>query len=190
MTTVKKKSGKKVSGKIQKGAQGTPGTGKKEGRPTVYDPVFSPKLARWICRDKNYTKDDDLAEALGISVSTLKNWRKKYPEFLAAIKEGKEQVDRQVEDALLKVCLGYDYEKEELEVHVTDRGEYQKKKTTTMHVSPDPTAIIFWLCNRKKGDWRRNAVVELDFEKGKAEVNELFERMKKEGLKSAATSTG
>jgi hypothetical protein len=163
---------------------------KKEGRPTVYDPVFSPKLARWICRDKNYTKDGDLAEALGISVSTLKNWRKKYPEFLAAIKEGKDEVDRQVEDALLKTCLGYDYEREEIEVHTSDRGgEYQKKKTVTMHVSPDPTAIIFWLCNRKKDTWKRNAVVELDFDKGKAEINELFDKMKKEG-KGAATATG
>lgn len=162
-------------------------TQEREGRPTAYDPKFTPQLARWICRDKNYTKDPDLADALGIAVSTLKNWKNKYPDFLAAIKEGKEQVDRQVEDALLKTCLGYDYEKEEIEVHTSDRGgEYQKKKTTTMHVSPDPTAIIFWLTNRKRDTWKRNAVVELDFEKGKAEINDLFDKMKKEGKLAAA----
>jgi hypothetical protein len=154
---------------------------KKEGRPTVYDPVFSPKLAKWICRDKNFTEDKDLAEALGIHPATLYRWKQKYPEFREAIKTGKDEVDRQVEDALLKTCLGYDYEKEEVEVHVTDRSEYQKKKTTTMHVSPDPTAIIFWLTNRKRDTWKRNAVVELDFDKGKAEINELFNKMKKEG---------
>jgi hypothetical protein len=160
---------------------------KKEGRPTVYDPKFTPQLARWICRDKNYTKDENIAEALGIAISTLKNWKKKYPEFLAAIKTGKDAVDREVEDALLKVCLGYDYEREEIEVHTSDKGgEYQKKKTTTMHVPPDPTGIIFWLTNRKREVWRRNAVVELDFEKGKAEINELFDRMKKEGKVAAA----
>lgn len=154
---------------------------KRAGQPTKYDEKYTPQLAKWICRDKNFSKDEDLAEALHISVSTLKNWKNAHPEFLAAIKTGKDEVDRQVEDALLKTCLGYDYEKEELEVHVTDRGEYQKKKTTTMHVSPDPTAIIFWLTNRKRDTWKRNAVVELDFEKGKAEINELFDKMKKEG---------
>jgi hypothetical protein len=154
---------------------------KPRGQPTKYDEKYTPQLAKWICRDKNFSKDEDLAEALNIAVSTLNNWKKAHPEFLEAIKTGKDEVDRQVEDALLKTCLGYDYEKEELEVHVTDRGEYQKKKTTTMHVSPDPTAIIFWLTNRKRDSWKRNAVVELDFEKGKAEINELFDKMKKEG---------
>jgi hypothetical protein len=154
---------------------------KPRGQPTKYDEKYTPQLAKWICRDKNFTKDEDLAEALHISVPTLKNWKKAHPEFLSSVKEGKEQVDRQVEDALLKTCLGYDYEKEEIEVHINGEREYQKKKTTTMHVSPDPTAIIFWLCNRKRDTWRRNAVVEFDFEKGKAEVNELFERMKREG---------
>jgi transcriptional regulator with XRE-family HTH domain len=159
------------------------------GQPTKYNDKFTPQLAKWICRDKNFTKDEDLAKALSISISTLKNWKKDHPEFLAAIKEGKNEIDRKVEDALLKICLGYDYEREEIEVHTSDRGEYQKKKTVTMHVSPDPTSIIFWLCNRKKDLWRRNATIELDFDKGKAEINELFERMKKEGKKIAPTTT-
>ena len=44
----------------------------------------------------------DVAQRIGISNAQLTKWRNAYPEFRDAIKKGREIVDYQVENALLK----------------------------------------------------------------------------------------
>lgn len=53
--------------------------------------------------------DEQIAENIGITAATLYDWKKKFFEFSEALKKGKEVVDRQVENALLKRALGYSY---------------------------------------------------------------------------------
>lgn len=70
---------------------------------------------------------------------------------IGRLKKGKEVIDRQVENALLKRALGYEYkeikEKEEA-------GVITERTTTIKQVIPDTTAQIFWLKNRKPDKWR------------------------------------
>ena len=49
----------------------------------------------------------DVANKIGIGISTLKTWRIKYPEIDEALKKGREIIDYKVENALLKSALGY-----------------------------------------------------------------------------------
>ena len=95
--------------------------------------------------------DEQIASNMGVSRSTLNSWKDKYPDILDALKKGKEIVDRQVENALLKRALGYEYEeiKEKYEF-----GELSERTVTKKQVVPDTTAQIFWLKNRKPKDWR------------------------------------
>ena len=95
--------------------------------------------------------DEQIAGNMGVSRSTLNSWKDKYPDILDALKKGKEIVDRQVENALLKRALGYEYEeiKEKYEF-----GELSERTITKKQVAPDTTAQIFWLKNRKPKDWR------------------------------------
>ena len=89
--------------------------------------------------------DEQLAEKIGVSTSTLYDWKAKYSEISEALKKGKEVVDIQVENALLKRALGYEYTEERIEVSEKDgRKVIQTVKT----VLPDTTAQIFWLKNR------------------------------------------
>lgn len=53
--------------------------------------------------------DEQIAKNIGISRSTLSVWKTKYPDISDALKKGKEVVDREVENALLKRALGYRY---------------------------------------------------------------------------------
>ena len=46
---------------------------------------------------------------MGIACSTLYVWKNDHPEIAEALKKGKEVVDLEVENALLKKALGYDY---------------------------------------------------------------------------------
>jgi hypothetical protein len=154
------------------------------GAPSKYKGADTVQLAGWFARDG--VPFEKIAERLGIRRSTFNEWLKKYPELSDAIKISKERARFTVEDSLYKRANGYEYEKTETEVQKVGGKDVVKKKVVTMHVPGDVTAQIFYL----KTQWKdKYGEVILDFDKGKAEINELFERMKREGG-IAATSTG
>ena len=95
--------------------------------------------------------DEQIAQNIGIRAATLYEWKKRFPQFSEALKRGKEVVDRQVENALLKRALGYEYEeiKEKFE-----GGVLTERTVTKKEVVADTTAQIFWLKNRKPDTWR------------------------------------
>lgn len=69
--------------------------------------------------------NEQIAQNLGINPDTLYKYQKTYPEFSEALKKGKEIVDYEVENALLKNAL-----------------------------EGNTTAQIYWLNNRKPDKWR------------------------------------
>ena len=103
--------------------------------------------------------EEQIAENMGISRSTLSEWKNLYSDISDTLKKGKEVIDRQVENALLKRALGYEYEEisEKYEL-----GILTERKVTKKQVVPDTTAQIFWLKNRKPKDWRDNPVYNAD----------------------------
>ncbi|QJU14795.1 helix-turn-helix domain-containing protein [Blautia pseudococcoides] len=101
--------------------------------------------------------DEQISNNIGISRSTLAEWKKKYEDISDTLKKGKEVVDIQVENALLKRALGYSYEevtKEICENPETGNLEMKITKKVKKEVVPDTTAQIFWLKNRKPDVWR------------------------------------
>lgn len=119
------------------------------------------KINEWLEKDKlillegwarDGLTDEQIAKNMGIVPSTLYEWKKKSKEFSETLKKGKEVVDFEVENALLKRALGYEYEEETYE-----NGILIKK--VKKQVAPDTTAMIFWLKNRKKTQWREKVEV-------------------------------
>lgn len=53
--------------------------------------------------------DEQIAHNMGVSRSTLNDWKTKYPDISDTLKKGKEVVNIEVENALLKRALGYEY---------------------------------------------------------------------------------
>ena len=76
--------------------------------------------------------DEQISHNMGINTCTLYEWKKKYSNISEALKRGKEVVDYQVENALLKKAL---------------KG--------------DTTAQIFWLKNRRPDKWRDKQNIEI-----------------------------
>lgn len=62
------------------------------------------KLRGWARRGLT---DEQIAKLITINVSTLYDWKKKYPEINKALKKGKEVIDDEVEEALIKSMLGF-----------------------------------------------------------------------------------
>ncbi len=111
--------------------------------------------------------DEQISDNIGINRATFYEWMNRFPEIRNALKKGKEPVDIQVENALLKRALGYDYEETITEVEDMGGGKTRKHvRKITKHVPGDTTAQIFWLKNRKPKQWRDrvDASVNLDTE--------------------------
>lgn len=98
---------------------------------------------------------EDIANKIGISIVTLRAWRKQYPEIDTALKAGREIVDYKVENALLKSALGYKTK----EVKVTTIIRHGKvvetiKETTDKEQAPNVSAAQCWLYNRLPKKWK------------------------------------
>lgn len=109
--------------------------------------------------------DEQIAANIGIRAGTLYDWKNRFPDFSEALKKGKEVVDRQVENALLKRALGYTYKETTREPVLnpdTGKVELTITKTVTKQVAPDTTAQIFWLKNRKPETWRDKREITTD----------------------------
>ena len=131
------------------------------------------KYAKWLLPDnllrlqawaRDGLSDEQMAHNIGITTTTLYDWKKKYPAFSEALARGKEVVDIEVENALLKRAKGYDYIETTSEL-IADKNAKNKAvmkvtKRVTRHVPPDVKAIVFWLTNRKS-EWRDKQEKEL-----------------------------
>lgn len=116
----------------------------------------------------------DIAAKIGIAPKTLVEWRKKYPEIDEAISEGKEVVDYKVENALLKVALGYTTTETKTIISPPDKDGNRRIRVekTEKEIAPNPTAIMCWLNNRKPEQWKRNRdVLQTKDEDNKITVN-------------------
>lgn len=115
----------------------------------------------------------DIANRIGIAVSTLRMWRMQYPDIDNALKKGREIIDYKVENALLKSALGYHTK----EVKVTTTIRFGKtvetiKEVTDKEQAPNVSAIQCWLYNRLPNKWKksRDQLIELDEEDTKIQV--------------------
>ena len=117
------------------------------GRPTLYQESY-PDQARKLCL-LNAT-DEDLADFFDVSVATISNWKNDHPEFLEAIKSGKDQADAHVAERLYNRAMGYSHKEDKI---FNNNGEPLIVETVK-HYPPDTTAAIFWLKNRQRDKWR------------------------------------
>lgn len=125
------------------------------GRNSKYESHVEPKLLLIEAWTRDGMIIEDMAEKLGVAVSSLYEYQKKHPEFAEALKKGREVADVMVENALFKRAMGYRYEEVTYE-------EGTETKRVTKEVVPDVTAQIFWLKNRRPLAWRDKQDIGLE----------------------------
>lgn len=118
------------------------------GRPSKYKPEYA-GMAKKLCDGRGAT-DRELADFFSVAESTLNLWKLEHAEFSEALKVGKDVADDRVERSLYQRACGSSHD----DVHISN---FQGDVTITpivKHYPPDTTAGIFWLKNRRKGQWR------------------------------------
>ena len=95
------------------------------------------KYQRWLEPDgllllegwaRDGLTDEQIAGNVGITATTLYEWKNRFPEISEALKKGKEIVDIQVENALLKRALGYEYMEERVEISEKDGRRSSRRR--------------------------------------------------------------
>lgn len=94
--------------------------------------------------------DAGVAKAVGVSIRTLYSWKESNSAFLQAVKEAKEIPDDRIESMLYLAATGYSYYEEKTLRH----GNKQVRVKVLKHRPPDVTAMIFWLKNRRRNEWK------------------------------------
>lgn len=94
--------------------------------------------------------DAEAAQIIGVSLRTFAGWKASKPEFLHAIREGREGADQQVGKKLYDKAVGYTEIREVIE---TKDGE-ERVRRKKVYIEPDQRSIEFWLTNRQKDVWK------------------------------------
>ena len=131
--------------------------------------------------------DEQIAANIGITTTTLYDWKKKYADFSDALKKGKETSDYEVENALFKSATGYEYEERKEVQEVVDGVMRKRVEVTRKQVPPNATSAIFWLKNRKPDKWRNKQEIEIsklraEIKKIEAETARIESQSDKEGV--------
>jgi hypothetical protein len=137
--------------------------------------------------------DEQIASNMGIGYSTLQTWKSKYQDIQDTLKRGKEVVDIQVENALLKRALGYSYDevtRERVLDYDQSTGQVvgshmEITKTVKKEVQGDTTAQIFWLKNRRPEQWRDKRDVSVE---GEISTNNPFKGLSTDELRKLIES--
>lgn len=176
----------------------------------VNDPDKRTLLSGWA---RKGLSDEQIAKNIGISRSTLNEWKKKYPVISDTLKKSKEIADTEVENALYLKCIGHKVQLKKTfkvrKIEYNDSGrkikeeEHLEAGEDEVYIPPDTKAIIFWLTNRAREDWKeRQNIQEEQEEAGESGVimlapadvegvQEEIERYKKQKSDlAAAAETG
>ena len=138
------------------------------GRKAKYSPERVAKICEEIAKGATFER---AAKIGGISTSTFFEWQNTKPEFSDAVKKAQANYEKWYEGeivgdckrSLLELVRGYEWTETTTETAIGKDGKetITKKKTVHKRVAPNPTAIIFALCNRDPEHWQNRVNQEL-----------------------------
>lgn len=120
---------------------------KKRGRKSTFNALIRDTILRLIEEGKT---EQEIADIIGISKTTLTNWKGKHPEFLYAVREARQVADGLVEAALFSRAIGYSHPEQKAFQYEGVILTHDMQK----HYPPDTTAAMFWLRNRQPKRWK------------------------------------
>ena len=112
-----------------------------------------PLIGKWA---RDGLTEEQICKNLGISCSTLYDYKKIYPEIVNTLKKSREVLITEVENALIKKALGFQFEEVETYIQETGGVKTQRVKKVLRYSPPDTGAIAFILKNRDKENWNDN----------------------------------
>ena len=144
------------------------------GRPSKYDSEVKPHLDEIQKAVEAGATDKEIADAFGLSVSTIYDYKKKYPDFSRAFARGRKRIVFEIKGALLKKALGFEYEEEKRVGRKDKSGEnivlVEKYKR---YCVPSETAAAMLLRNYDE-NWRDNDKASAEIRRQEADLKKAI----------------
>ncbi len=149
---------------------------KRPGRKSKWDEVRTrlPEIEGWL---KKGLTEAQVCKNLGVAVSTFNDYKKRYPELMNAIKRGKQTIITEIENALIKRALGYEYE--EVKTYIKRQGDKEVKhiEKVQKHMPADVGACAILLKNKAPDEYTDNKAL-LNLKKEELALRKMIEEAK------------
>lgn len=119
------------------------------GRPSSYKPEYAKHAEKLAALGAT---DIEVADFFQVDVRTVYRWKHDYPEFCQSLNVGKDKADERVINSLFQKAVGY--EQDAVKIFMPAGANEPVYAPYREKIAPDTTAAIFWLKNRRPGDWR------------------------------------
>jgi hypothetical protein len=100
----------------------------------------------------------ELANAFGVCIATIWNWKVTYPEFNESCRLGLEAATERVERSMFERAVGYTHDS--VKIFLPAGANQPVFAPYLKHVPPDPRAGEFWLTNRAPDRWKNKQNTE------------------------------
>jgi hypothetical protein len=121
-----------------------------------YEDMVKPRLAEIEIWLRNGLTELQVAHNLGVAKSTFETYKRLYPDFLAVIKKGRRPFLIEIENALAKAALGFEYEETETSIRDEDGKQIRTVKKIKKYNPPHVGACAILLKNKDKENWSDN----------------------------------
>ena len=170
-------------------------------RKEKYEKEIKPRLEEIAADAKNGLSDQQIAENLGFkNRKTLWEYKKEFPELEEALRIGKDEADKHIENAVYKNAAGYDYiDQVVVSKKIVEYNEQGKKVKETVepiiveiskHRPAELGASIFWLTNRKPEKWKNTQSIKHEGNIGMANLPDMSKMSKEELLQLTKLGDG
>lgn len=140
----------------------------RKGRYETHVQPYLDKIAEWV----QETDEQDICDRLGISTTTFTTYKKKYPELVEALRNGRQHLVSDLKASLKKKAKGFYYE----ETKTTIRDEGGKKVTVVekskKYAQPDTGAIHLLLKNLDP-EWTNDDQTTIDIKREQLELAKI-----------------
>ena len=149
---------------------------KKVGNKDKYYSHVHPRINTILAWRRHGTTYETIAENLGVGLSTFHKYVAEHKELVEALKTGKDDAAAEVENAVFRTAIGYEYTETKIVLEGTDNPKdldappdviakqiASGKRRVERYLKqqpPNTTAQIFYLSNRCSDRWRHKNSLE------------------------------
>lgn len=137
-------------------------------RRSKYEEYVKPYLEdiqKWC---KSGARDQDIATALGVALSTFSDYKNKYPELKDALRVGRQPMILNVKASLYQLAIGFEYEERKA---VQKNGEFVHVEVYKRYSPPNERAAAMLLRNYDK-DWKDKDNITTELKKQEQALRE------------------